>query len=110
MRAESGSRRLERAESWRPKVASVLTDVARPGAYERAALVLFYGVADPTHRPPQGEERDGPTRRQPQCPRQRHEREVHGGSLPYELQGFVGDGATERDGGRVGARRGGEAQ
>src|ERR671916_2700333 len=110
MRAESGSRRLERAESWRPKVASVLTNVARPRAYERVALVLFYGVADPAHRPPQGEERDGPARRKLQRPRQRHEPEVHGGPLAQELEGFVDDGGAEGDVGGVRVRRGREAQ
>src|SRR4051812_3081527 len=75
----------------------LLADVAGARTYERAAAVLFDGVADPTHRPAYGEERDSPTGRRPGCPSQGGQPKVQRRAFAYEVQGLFGNGVRERN-------------
>ena|SRR5215216_5940294 len=81
-----------------PLSARMFPDVSGPGAYERVALVLLYGVADPTDCPAEGEERDGPARRKPQRSCDRRQREVHRGTLTHQVHYLFNDGLGERYG------------
>ena len=85
---------------------SKVPHVLRSGAYEGAALVLLYGMADPAYGSSEGEERDGSSLRQSERAGEDDEAEVDGGTLAQEVIRRFHDGRAEGDGRRMRARFG----